>query len=416
MKNNLAVVILAAGKSTRMKSETPKALHRICGRPMLGYVLDLAKSLKPQKVICVLGYKQEQVRALIPAAAEIVIQKSLRGTGDAVKCAYPKLKSFKGTVLVLYADNPLLKKETIKGLLKRHGENNADATLLTAEVEKPAGYGRILRDEYFSICQIREDKDADEFEQAIKEINTGIICFKSRKLFAALGKIKPNNRKNEYYLTDSIALIYKNKGLVDNLKISDVNEALGINSRMDLAHANKVKQAEINQALMKSGITIVDPASTFINFGSKIGRDSVIYPFTAIENDVKIGKQCSIGPFAHLRQGAVIGNNCLVGNFLEVVRSQIGAKTLIKHFSYIGDSKIGKSVNIGAGSVTANFDGKNKARTIIKDRAFIGSDTVLVAPVSVGRAAKTGAGSVILKNTRIADNAVVAGVPARRIK
>ena len=413
---NIAVIILAAGRSTRMKSKVPKALHPLCGRPMLGYVLDLVKAVGPAKVIAVLGYKHKEVKALLPAGVKIVLQKKFLGTADAVKCVYPALKNFRGTVLALYADNPLLKEETIKKLLKAHQENNSDATLLTASVDKPDGYGRILRDKYCAISGIVEDKDADDFEKEIKEINTGIACFKSNKLFAALRQVRPNNRKKEYYLTDVIGIIYKNGGLIDSVKIDDLNEALGINSRVDLARANKIKQRQINEELMKSGVTIVDPDSTFIGFGAKIGRDTTIYPFTVIEKNVKIGKRCSVGPFAHLREGTSFDNDVLAGNFLEIVRSKLGAKTLIKHFSYIGDSRIGKSVNIGAGTVTANFDGKNKFITVIKDNALIGSDTILVAPVKIGKNAITGAGSVVVKNASVPDNALVVGVPAKQVK
>jgi len=399
-----------------MKSQTPKALHRLCGRPMLGYVLDLAKTINPAKTVVVLGHGHEQVRKILPPGVEIAIQKKLLGTADAVKCAYPALRNFKGTVLVLYVDNPLLKKETVKKLLQGHKEAASDVTLLTAGVDKPAGYGRILRDEYSAICGIVEEKDADEFEKEIKEINTGIVCFKSEKLFSALKKVRPANKKKEYYLTDVIGIIHKNNGLAGSVKIEDVSEAQGINSRVDLARANKIQQRRINDGLMKNGVTIVDPESTFINFGSKIGAETVIYPFTVIENNVKIGKRCSVGPFAHLREGTIIDNDVLAGNFLEIVRSTLGSKTFIKHFSYIGDSRIGKSVNIGAGTVTANFDGKNKNFTVIKDNALIGSDTILVAPAKIGKNSVTGAGSVIVKNIPVPDNAIVVGVPARQLK
>lgn len=399
-----------------MKSELPKAVHPVSCRPMLEYVLDLAKALKVDKTIAVLGYKHQEVRKLLTPDIKVVLQKKLLGTADAVKQAGAELKNFNGTCLILYADNPLLKKETIKKLLKYHVENNLEVTLLTAIVDKPAGYGRILRDEYTSISGIIEDKDANDNQKNIKEINTGIACFKSSKLFAALKRVRPNNRKREYYLTDTIGIIYKDGGLVDRVKIDDINEALGINSRVDLANANKIMQARINEDLMKKGISIVDPGSTFIGFGAKIGRDTTIYPFTVIEKHVKIGKRCSVGPYAHLRDGTVIEDDCLIGNFLEIVRSRFGSKTLIKHFAYIGDSLIGNSVNIGAGTVTANFDGMNKYTTIIKDNAFIGSDTILVAPLVIGKSSKTGAGAVVVKHSNIPDNAVVVGVPARQIK
>lgn len=412
---NIACIILAAGKGERMKSETPKVLHKVCGRPMLGYVLDLVKDLKITKSIAVLGYKHEEVRKHLTAGTETVIQKQLIGTADAVKQALPLLKNFKGTVLILYADNPLLTKDTISKFLQHHIKNNLDAALLTAKVENPCGYGRILRDKYSSVCGIIEEKDADEFQKDIKEINTGIMCFNKDKLAAALKQVKPNNRKKEYYLTDVCGIFYKNNYLVESVILKDINEALGVNSRVELAKANSIMRQRINEKFMKDGVTIVDTASTFIDYGVKIGQDTVIYPFTVVESNVKIGKCCFIGPFAHFREGVNIANEVTVGNFTEIVRSKVGEKTFIKHFSYVGDTNVGRGVNIGAGTVTANFDGKNKNTIIIKDGAFIGSDTVLVAPVKVGRNAKTGAGSVLIKNTNVADGAVVVGVPARPI-
>ncbi len=414
MKNNIAVIILAAGKSTRMKSETPKVLHKLCGRPMLGYVLDLVASLKPKKVVAVLGFKQELVRKIIPGGIKVSIQKRLIGTADAVKVGLTALKGFKGTVLVLYGDNPLLKKETLNELLDYHIENNVDATLLTAQLKKPSGYGRIIRDKYFSICGIVEEKDADEVQKDIKEINTGIMVFKKNSLERNLRYIHTNNRKKEYYLTDIIGILAKKDYLVDGVKVEDPQEALGINNRVELAKANSLMQQRINEKFMQDGVTIIDPASAFINFGTAIGVDTVIYPFTVIERGVKIGKRCLVGPFAHLREDTELKDDIIAGNFIEMVRVKIGAKTLVKHFSYIGDSSVGSCVNIGAGTVTANFDGLKKNNTVIKDRANIGSDTIIVAPVKIGKSAVTGAGSVITKN--IPDNTVVVGVPARILR
>ncbi len=411
---NIAVIILAAGKGERMKSRIPKALHPICARPMLEYVLDLVRDLKFNKVIVVLGHQHEAVKKIIEPRIKVVIQKRLLGTADAVKAALAELKNFKGTCLVLYADNPLLKKETIRNLLKYHLENNLDATLLTAHLDKPSGYGRILRDKYASICGIVEEKDADDYEKDIKEINTGIICFNKDRLAGTLKYIRPDNRKKEYYLTDIVGIFYKKGYLIDGVRVADINEALGINSRQGLTQANRIMQKRINEDLMQKGITIVDPDSTFIGYGTKIGQDTTIYPFTVIERDVKIGKRCFIGPFAHLREGTVIGDDVVAGNFLETVRSKISSKTLAKHFCYLGDSRIGSQVNIGAGTVTANFDGRKKNITVIKDKAFIGSDTVLVAPVKVGKAAKTGAGAVVLGD--VGDKSTVIGVPAKPLK
>lgn len=414
MKKEIAVIILAAGKSTRMKSEMPKVLHPLCGRPMLGYVLDLVAGLKPKQVVAVLGYKQELVRKIIPKGIKIAIQKKLVGTADAVKVGLSALKGFKGTVLILYGDNPLLKKETLKKLLDYHLDSNSDATLLTAQMKKPFGYGRILRDKYSSICGIVEEKDADEVEKDIKEINTGIMVFKKDSLSSNLKYIRTHNRKKEYYLTDIIGILAKKDCLVDAVKVQDAQQALGINTRAELAKVNSLMQKTINDNFMRNGVTLVDPVSTFINFGTKIGVDTVIYPFTVIERGVKIGKRCSVGPFAHLRENVAIGDDVTAGNFIEMVRAKIGSKTFVKHFSYIGDSTVGSCVNIGAGTVTANFDGLKKHYTVIKDNVNIGSDTVIIAPVKIGKFAVTGAGAVITKN--VPDRAVVVGVPARILK
>lgn len=413
---NVACIILAAGKSTRMKSSVPKILHTICGRPMLDYVLDLTGTLKFKHCIAVLGFGHKQVKEHLPAGIKTVIQKRLLGTADAVKEALPLLKNFKGTVLVLYADNPLLKKETIRKLLWHHTKNNLDATLLTAQTDSPLGYGRILRDKYGSICGIIEEKDADDFQKGIKEINTGIICFNKDKLTRALKEVRPDNRKKEYYLTDVIKILYQKDGLIDAVKIADVDEALGVNSRADLAKAYRIMQKRINEELMQKGVTIIDPGTTFISYGTKIGRDTVIYPFTVVERNVKIGKHCSVGPFTRLREGTRLEDQVMVGNFIEIVRSRLSPKTKARHFGYLGDSRIGRSVNIGAGTVTANFDGKKKNITVIKDNAFIGSDTILVAPVRIGKAAKTGAGTVVTKNKNVGEGQIVVGVPARPLK
>lgn len=391
-------------------------MHPLCGRPMLSYVLDLARDLKIKKIVTVLGHQYTQVRPLIKPGIKIVVQKRLLGTADAVKQGLRPLKNFKGTVLILYGDIPLLRKETVKKVIDYHIKNNLDAVILTAKLEKPGSYGRILRDKYGSVSGIIEEKDADDFQKEIKEINTGIICFDKQKLSGALNKIKINRRKHEYYLTDAIEIFYKKGYLLDSINAADINEALGINTHADLAKANRIMQQRLNEKLMLEGISIVDPDSTFIGYGAKIGRNTKIYPFTVIESGVKIGKRCLVGPFVHLREGTTIEDDVIAGNFVEIVRSRISAKTMMKHFGYLGDSKIGRSVNIGAGTVTANFDGKKKNNTVIEDKAFIGSDTVLVAPVKIGRAAKTGAGTVVPKHKNVPQGAVVVGAPARLLK
>ncbi|MFA5114903.1 MAG: NTP transferase domain-containing protein [Candidatus Omnitrophota bacterium] len=416
MSKKVAVIVLAAGKSTRMKSDIPKVLYPICGRPMMEYVTDAIEDIKPQKIIAVLGYKHAEVKKHLPSGIKMVLQRKLLGTADAVKTGLRALGDFQGAVLILYGDTPLLKAATIKELLKRHIQNNSDATLLTARMESPGGYGRVLRDSYGSISGIIEDKDADDFQKEIKEINTGIVCFDKKALALALKGVRPNNKKKEYYLTDTVGIIYRKGGLVYNLAIPDAREAMGVNSRPDLARANRMMQSRLNEEIMRSGVTIVNPDTTVVEYGVTIGQGTVIYPFTVIERDVKIGKHCKLGPFAHLRPGTRLADRVAIGNFAEVSRSAIAGNTLMKHFGYIGDSRLGREVNIGAGTVTANFDGSRKYLTVIKDKAFIGSDTVLIAPLKVGRGAKTGAGSVVTKNTSVRDYDVVAGIPAKVIK
>jgi bifunctional UDP-N-acetylglucosamine pyrophosphorylase/glucosamine-1-phosphate N-acetyltransferase len=413
---NIAAIILAAGKGTRMKSELPKVLHPLCGRPMLSFVFDVVNELKIKTSVAVLGYRHQDVRKYVASGTKIAIQKQLKGTADAVKEALKQLKAFKGTILILYGDIPLLKKETLNKLIKRHHDAGAAMTILTARIEKPEGYGRILRDKYSSVCGIVEEKDADDYQKSIKEINTGIICFKQDALREALKLIKPNNRKKEYYLTDAVDIFYKKGYLIESVTVQDIAETMGINSRVELAQANKVMQQKVNERFMKDGISIVDPSSAFISFDAKIGRDSTINPFTVIENNVTIGKRCSIGPFIRLRSGTCLGDDVTLGNFLEVSRSSLGNKTVAKHFGYLGDSRIGTSVNIGAGTVTANYDAGQKSLTHIEDGAFIGSDTILIAPVTIGKAAKTGAGSVVIKHTKVASRETVVGVPAKPLQ
>jgi bifunctional UDP-N-acetylglucosamine pyrophosphorylase/glucosamine-1-phosphate N-acetyltransferase len=419
MNKNLAVIILAAGRGERMKSKLPKVLHPIAGRPMLGYVLDLAKSLKPKFEICVLGHKSEIVRDYIKKQKDrvrIVIQKRLLGSADAVRSTKSVLRNFKGTVLVLYADNPLLKPQIVKTLIKHHQQTNASATLLAATLDKPGDRGRIIRDGSHNILRIVEEAEANDYEKDIKEVNTGVSCFDKDMLFWAINRVKLNPRKREYYLTSVIQILQKQRALIESLRLEDPQEAIGINKQADLSQAEKIMQQRLIYALMEKGVVIVDPDSTRVCWDTRIQKDSIVFPFTVIESNVRIGKACRIGPLCHLREGVVIQDNSVIGNFVEVVRSKINQHTVAKHFCYLGDSRLGRGVNIGAGTVTANFDGKRKAVTVINDKAFIGSDTVLVAPVKVGKGAKTGAGSVLPKNKNVAPKTTVAGVPAKPLK
>lgn len=307
-----AVVVLAAGKSTRMKSELPKVLHPLCGRPVLAYVFDLVHKMKPQKQVVVLGYKHREIRPYLPAGVRIALQRKMRGTADAMKTALGALRSFNGDILVLYGDNPLLKRATIDALLKHHRSHACAVTLLTAVLPKPDGYGRILRDATFSIKGIIEEKDASDFQRTIKEINTGIMCFSAKSLLYAVKRIRPSNRKKEYYLTDAIGILYEKGEIVGGVKARDADEALGINSREELAAADKIMQARITSRLMRRGVSIVDPANVSIAYDVRIGADTTIYPFTVIESGVTIGKRASIGPYAHIHAQTRIKDNGVV--------------------------------------------------------------------------------------------------------
>lgn len=406
-------IVLAAGKGVRMKSDLPKILHPICGRPMIDYVLNLAKSLDSLKTYVVLGHQNATVKKHLGGKVTVVIQKKLLGTADAIKSAQSFFRGDQWDVLVLSGDAPLLTKETIQGLLRKHRATKAGCTFLTAIVDCPCGYGRVIRDGQNQVIAIREDLDATEEEKKINEINAGVYCFHSRQLFDAIKTIGMNKKKKEFYLTDIMALFLEKNLTIETVTTQDQNEALGINTREDLACAHAVLRRRILRDFMLSGVTIEDPDTTYIDAGVKIGRDTTVHPYAIIENNVQIGSRCSIGPFCHIRPYSKIGNDVQLGNFTEVSRSTVGQGTLMKHFSFIGDAKIGKNVNIGAGVVTANFDGKNKNTTTIFDEAFIGSDSILVAPVRVGKGAMTGAGCVVTRHTNVPNGAIAFGVPAK---
>jgi bifunctional UDP-N-acetylglucosamine pyrophosphorylase/glucosamine-1-phosphate N-acetyltransferase len=409
---DLRTIILAAGKGTRMKSATPKVLHKVCGKPIIQYVLDVANAVGSQKIFTVVGHKSDKLESFLGDVVTVE-QKKLLGTADAVKSAQNHFRSFNGSVLVMCGDTPLLKKETIRTLIRKHKKSKSVCTFLTTVVHNPEGYGRIIRDEVGKVVAIREDKDASGFELNIAEINVGVYCFNSKELFSGLKEIDLNPKKKEYYLTDLIEL-FKDKGLsVETVETEDCSEGLGVNTREDLAAASEKLRFRVLKNLMADGVTIVDPKTTYIDANVKIGKDTVINPFTVIESDVRIGELCTIGPFARLRSQTSIGNKVEVGNFTEISRSKVGNKSVMKHFSYLGDASVGSDVNIGAGVVTANFDGKNKNLSKISDGAFIGSNAVLIAPAKVGKNAVVGAGSVVVKSKTIPDNGVAVGVPAK---
>ena len=411
----LQTIILAAGRGVRMKSDTPKVLHPVCGKPMVQYVVDVARSLRSLKIYVVLGFKQEVVRRALSPGLQVVIQKKLVGTADAVRCAEPFLKNFKCDVLILSGDTPLLTVETVRRVVHRHQTTGAACTFLTMDVDRPHGYGRIIRDQNNKVIAIREEKDASSAEKEISEINVGVYCFGAKILFEFLKAVKLNQKKKEFYLTDVIDLLAQKNAKVETIKTADGREGLGINTREDLSFAESLIRTKILRRFMQDGVTIVDPRTTYIDADVKIKADTVIRPFTVIEENVRIGRRCLIGPFCHLRPGTRIADGVEIGNFTEVSRTEIGDGSLIKHFSFLGDAKLGRGVNIGAGTVTANFDGKNKNTTTILDGAFIGSDSILVAPVKIGKKAATGAGCVVAGGHNVPDGRVAVGIPARVI-
>ena len=409
---------MAAGEGTRMKSALPKVLQKVSGKPMLEYMLGLLQQLEVKRCVVVLGHQAQMVKEFLKGGTKVktVRQKKLLGSADALWQAKSSFVNFKGHLLVVYGDTPLVSYPSLKKLLQWHRSSGATCSILTAISKNPTGFGRIVRGEDNRVDRIVEEQDADTYEKAIGEINVNAYCFKARELFSALKEVKPNNTKQEYYLTDIIEILIKRKAKVETILAQDENEAFGVNSRRDLIRANAIINRRNIEELISSGVTVIDPATTYIYTDVKIGRDSVIHPHTIIEGGVKIGRECQIGPFARLRSGCVLEDEVEIGNFVEVVRSKVGLGSKIKHHSYIGDATVGKAVNIGAGTITANYDGQKKNRTIIGDGAFIGVGTILIAPLKIGKRAVTGAGSVVTKDKNVPAGATVVGVPAKILK
>lgn len=395
-------VILAAGKGTRMKSNLPKVLHEILGKALVGYVLDSVKHITNENFVIV-GHHAEEVEKYVISHyenAKTVLQSPQLGTGHAVSMVCPMLENYSGQVLILCGDTPLITEDTLKKFVEYHKENKSDITVMSAIFENPTNYGRIIRDADNSLKCIVEEKDANLEQKAIKEVNAGIYCINWAKVKSAFSQLTSNNAQGEYYLTDIIEWGKKN-GLSVNAYIMENNiETFGINSRVQLAEALKLLQKRINEKHMINGVTIVDPETTYISADTEIGQDTIIYPSTYIEGENKIGSNCKIGPMAHLRGGVEIGDYCKIGNFVEVKKAKIALHTNAGHLSYIGDSEIGSYVNIGAGTITANYNPltKVKSKTVLEDNVKIGSNTVLVAPVKVEEGANVGALSVITKN------------------
>lgn len=426
----LRAVILAAGKGTRMRSKLPKVLHKVGGKAMLQHVLNAADAAGAAEKIVIVGHGAELVESMVGEQGKIVLQAEQLGTGHAVMQTKDTLAGFTGTAMILCGDTPLLDGEELKKFYEAHVQSGAAATVLTAFMDNPFGYGRIVRDADGNVQGIVEEKDADAQQKLIKEINTGIYCLECPLMFDVLATLTCDNAQGEYYLTDVLTKLNEAGKKVGGVVTEDSDMVMGINSRRQLAEAESVMRVRILNKLMDEGVTIMDPASTFIESSVKIGRDTVIYPFTWLEGNTEIGEDCEIGPnvrltnvevgngthlqfvyghdckvcdevtagpYVHLRPDTVIGNKVKIGNFVEVKNSNVGTGTKLPHLTYIGDSDIGSGVNMGCGCITVNYDGKKKHRTVIEDNAFVGCNTNLVAPVTVKAGCYIGAGSTITK-------------------
>ncbi len=400
----LKSVILAAGKGTRMKSETPKVLHTIFDKTLVGYVIEAVNNtgLADENFVIV-GHQAERVEEYITKTysnAKCVLQSPQLGTGHAVSMVLPYLDNYEGEVVILCGDTPLVTSETLKEFVETHNQKKSDLTVMSAIFENPTNYGRIVRNSDGSLNSIVEEKDANVEQKAIKEVNAGIYCLNWAKIKSAFGQLKTNNAQGEYYLTDIIKWANEQNLKVDAYTLKNNEEIFGINSKAHLAEASKMLNKRIINKHLENGVTIVDPDTTWISADTTIEADTVIYPSTYITGKNKIGRNCKIGPFAHLRGDVVLEDNVKVGNFVEVKKTTIKSNTNACHLSYLGDSEIGSGVNIGAGTITANYNPltKVKSKTVIGDEVKIGSNSVLVAPVEIEEGANVAALSVITKN------------------
>lgn len=425
----IKTLILAAGKGTRMKSNTPKIIHKVNGVPMISKILEVLDEIKTNENILILGYKKEEILKVV-GNVPYVLQTEQLGTGHAIKMAKDKLKDYDGDVMVLCGDTPLLRAETLKSLYEYHKKNNAITTILTSIYENPFGYGRIVHDGD-KVIGIVEEKEASEDIKKIKEVNAGVYVFNSKELFKALDKINNNNEKGEYYLTDVIGIQVAENKLVQSYVLEDNVEILGVNSKVELSIAEAELRRRKNISLMEEGAILIDPKTTYIQDKVKIGKDTIIYPGVILQGNTIIGENSEIigntriidsiignnvriessvieesqiddevtmGPFAHMRPKAHLMKKVHIGNFVEVKKSILHEGVKAGHLTYLGDADVGANTNIGAGTITCNYDGKNKFKTNIGKNAFIGSDTMLVAPVNIGDNALLGAGSTITKD------------------
>ncbi len=442
----ITVVLLAAGQGTRMKSDLPKMLHPICGQPMLFHALEAAKAASTEQPVVVIGHGADEVRKAIGAAARCVVQVEQLGTGHAVLQAEAELKGKTDYIVVTYGDMPLLRAETLQKMVEAQKANSGPLTMLTVIHDQPRGFGRIVRKLDGTVAAIVEEYVATPEQLAIKELNVGAYCFKADWLWEALHRIQVSP-KGEYYLTDTVELAVRDNLPVQAIVMDDFVETIGVNTRVHLAEAEAAMRKRINERHLLAGVTLIDPASTYIEAGVSLGQDTVIWPNTYLFGTTSIGRNCQIGPnshlrdtkigngckllmavtegavlednveigpFARLRKGAYLSKGVHMGNFGEVKDSMLGPGVKMGHFSYIGNATIGSETNIGAGTITCNYDGEKKHATVIGEQVFIGSDTMLVAPVTLGDGARTGAGAIVTKD--VAADTLVVGVPARAIR
>lgn len=395
MENDIIAIVMAAGKGTRMKSKNSKLVQKIYGKEIVKRAVENAQKAGVKDIVAVVGYKKEEVMKVLGDNIKYAFQDEMLGTGHAVMQAKEFLKGKKGKVLVLNGDVPLIRPETLNKLIEKSIENKEYATLLTAIYDDPTGYGRIVRDEGGNIEGIVEEKDTTEEQRKITEINAGIYCFDIEALLDALEKITPNNKQGEYYITDVIQIMNDSGLKTGAVLVEDNTEILGINDRVQLGILTKVLQMRINTELMKQGVTIEDTNTTYIYDDVEIGMDTVIHPNTTIKSGVIIGEDCEIGPNSYIREGCKLANYVKIGSFVEIKKAIIGEGTKVPHLSYMGDCEIGEKCNIGCGTITCNYDGFNKSKTIIGNHSFIGSNTNLVAPVTLGDNTFVAAGSTI---------------------
>lgn len=426
--NNIFAVILAAGQGTRMKSRLYKVLHSVCGKPMVQHVVDQISQVGVDEIAVVVGHGAEKVKNHLGDEVTYVVQEEQLGTGHAVMQAESLLRGKDGVTIVLCGDTPLITKKTMEALLHYHAKQGAKATILTAVADNPAGYGRIIRDDQGVVHRIVEHKDATESERAINEINTGTYCFDNASLLAALKDVGNDNVQGEYYLPDVIEILQRDNHLIAAYQTADFAETIGVNDRIALANAETIMKKRINENHMRNGVTIMDPTNTYIETDVSVGVDTVIYPGTVLRGNTVIGNECQIGPnteifdscvgnnsvikqsvvssskigndvhigpFAHIRPESQISDEVKIGNFVEIKKSSFGRGSKASHLSYIGDAEIGIDVNLGCGSITVNYDGKNKYLTKVEDGAFVGCNSNLIAPVTIGKDAYVAAGSTI---------------------